>query len=329
MTTYLLRRVLLLIPTLLGITLLTFFLIREAPGNAAMLKGGMSENGARALDATQRAEMAKLYGLDEPAPIAYYHWLTKILHLDLGESLVDHRSVAAKIGERLGLTLSLTGSALVLSYLLAVPLGIVAANHRGSRLDRGIGFGVLLLYSIPSFAAALLLLLFVAGGDYLNLLPLQGASSIEASEMNGPAWLGDRILHLILPVICLTYGNLAYISRYTRVSMLDVLGQDYLRTARAKGLPEGRVILGHAFRNALVPIVTLLALEVPALLAGSIIIETIFALPGMGQLAFQSLDAKDEPVIMGITLIAAIATLISYLVSDILYVAVDPRIRFS
>jgi peptide/nickel transport system permease protein len=328
MTTYLLRRILLLFPTLFGITLLTFLLIRLAPGNAALFKGGGGEGGGRAMTAEVREQMIKLYGLDKPPLVAYADWVGRSLRLDLGESIVDHRAVAAKIGERLPLTMSLAGSALALSYLIAIPLGIIAALRRGQIVDRAISFVVFVLYSIPSFAAALLLILLVAGGDYLNLLPMYGANAINASDMGPLAWLWDRILHLILPVICLTYASLASISRYARVSMLDALAQDFVRTARAKGLPERLVIFRHALRNALIPIITIFALELPVLIGGAVIIESIFSLPGMGQLMFQALDEKDEPVIMGITVLAAMVTLLSYLAADILYVVVDPRITY-
>jgi peptide/nickel transport system permease protein len=328
MTTYILRRILLIFPTLFGITLLTFLLIRLAPGNAALLKGGMGENGGRAMTAEVREQMIKLYGLDKPPLVAYADWVGRSVRLDLGESIVDHRSVTAKIAERLPLTVSLAGSALFLSYLIAIPLGIAAALRRGQMVDRTISFVVFVLYSIPSFAAALFLILLVAGGDYLNLLPMYGADSINAPEMGPLAWFWDRVLHMILPVVCLTYASLASISRYARVSMLEALGQDFVRTARAKGLPERLVIFRHALRNALIPIITIFALELPALIGGAVIIESIFSLPGMGQLMFQSLDSKDEPVIMGITVLAAIITLLSYLAADILYVVVDPRISY-
>jgi peptide/nickel transport system permease protein len=157
---------------------------------------------------------------------------------------------------------------------------------------------------------------------------MYGANSINALEMSGPQWIWDRIEHMILPVVCLTYASLASVSRYSRVSMLEALGQDFVRTARAKGLPERLVIFRHALRNALIPIITIFALELPALIGGAVIIESIFSLPGMGQLMFQSIDSKDEPVIMGITVLAAIVTLISYLAADILYVVVDPRISY-
>ena len=328
MTTYIIRRILLLVPTLFGITLLTFLLIRLSPGNAALLKGGGGENGGRAMTAEVREQMIKLYGLDKPPLVAYGDWVWRSIRLDLGESIVDHRAVSAKIAERLPLTISLAGSALFISYLIAIPLGIAAALKRGQIVDRTISFVVFVLYSIPSFAAALFLILLVAGGDYLNLLPMYGANSINAPEMGPLAWLWDRILHMILPVVCLTYATLASISRYARVSMIEALGQDFVRTARAKGLPERLVIFRHALRNALIPIITIFALDLPVLIGGAIIIESIFSLPGMGQLMFQSLDSKDEPVIMGITVLAAIVTLLSYLAADILYVVVDPRISY-
>jgi peptide/nickel transport system permease protein len=328
MTTYLLRRVLLIIPTLLGITLLTFLLIRLAPGNAALIKGGLGENGGRAMTAEVREQTIKLYDLDKPWYEAYALWIGKCLRLDLGESVVDHRPVAAKIAERLPLTISLAGSALILSYLIAIPLGVAAAIKRGQVVDRTISFVVFVLYSIPSFAAALLLILLVAGGDHLDLLPMYGADAINATTMGPFAWLWDRIVHMILPVICLTHASLASISRYSRVSMLDALSQDFVRTARAKGLSERLVIFRHALRNALIPIITIFALELPVLIGGTVIIESIFSLPGMGQLMFQSLDAKDEAVIMGITVLSSVVTLAGYLLADILYMVVDPRISY-
>ena len=327
MTTYLLRRVLLFIPTLLGITLVTFFLVRLAPGNAALLKGGGAENG-KVLSAEVRQQIIKLYGLDDPPLVAYVKWMGRVARLDFGNSFVDHRPVMAKIGERLPLTISLAGSALVISYLLAIPLGVVAAVYRGRAPDRVISFTVFVLYSIPSFAAALLLILFVCGGDYLNLLPMYGISSVNAPTMSLPRWIWDRIEHLILPVLCLTYASLAYISRYARVSMLEALGQDFVRTARAKGMTERRVIFRHALRNALIPILTVFAMELPGIIGGAVIIESIFTLPGMGQLMLESIDARDQPVIMGIVTLSAVITLLGYLLADIAYTLADPRIRY-
>ncbi len=329
MTTYILRRFLLLFPTLLGVTLLTFLLFRMVAGNAAEIRAGGGAMGGHPLTAEgPREQTMKILGLDKPPLVAYGGWLWNALHGDLGQSLVDRRPVADKIAERLPLTLSLMSCSLVLSYLVAIPLGVAAAIKRGQALDRGISFLVFFLYSIPSFAMALMLILLVAGGDYLNLLPMHGISSVNAPEMTDLPWLWDRIQHMILPVFCLTYATLASISRYARVSMIEALSQDFIRTARAKGLSERLVIFRHALRNALIPIITLFALDLPGLIGGAIIIEEIFSLPGMGQLIFQSIDARDEFTVMGVTLVAAIVTLISYLLADILYVVVDPRISY-
>src|SRR5258707_6916155 len=243
--------------------------------------------------------MIKFYDLEKSPLVAYGNWVVKVMHGNFSDSFVDQRPVVTKIGECLGVTVSITGAALILSYLIAIPLGIIAALKRGQVIDRAISFVVFVLYSIPSFAAALLLILFVAGGDYLDLLPMYGVNSINASNMGPFAWLWDRILHMILPVVCLTYASLSYISRYTRITMLEALGQDFVRTARAKGLPERLVILRHALRNALIPIITIFTLELPVLISGAIILEGIFSLPGMGQLVFQSLESRDIPVIMG------------------------------
>ncbi len=328
MTTYLIRRILLLIPTLIGITMITFLLIRLAPGNAALMKGGGGEGGGKAMTAAQREILIKLYDLDKPWYIAYGHWLERSATLDLGSSFVDHRAVTAKIGERIGISVSLAGSAIFLAYLIAIPIGIVGALRRGTVVDRSITFVIFVLYSFPSFVAALYLIMLVAGGDYLNLLPMYGINSINGPDMGLFAWAWDRFLHMILPVTCLTYVSLASISRYSRVSMLDALNQDFVRTARAKGLPARKVIYRHALRNALIPIITIFALELPGLISGTIIIEGIFSLPGMGQLVFQSLLSRDTPVIMGTTVLVAIVTLLSYLLADILYVAADPRVTY-
>jgi peptide/nickel transport system permease protein len=328
MTTYIIRRILLIFPTIFGITLLTFLLVRLAPGNAAEARGAGNENGARAMTAEQREEIVRLYGLDKPILVAYGEWLARLARLDLGESFVDHRPVTEKMEERLPLTMSLAGTSVVLSYLIAVPLGVIAALRRGHWVDRIITFVVMVLYSIPSFAAALLMILLLAGGDYLNLFPMYGIHSINSSDMTPWQSFWDRVDHMILPVICLTYAGLASTSRFTRVSMLEVLGQDYLRTARAKGLGERAVVLRHALRNALIPIITIFSLELPGLIGGSVIIETIFSLPGMGQLMLQSLEARDTPVLMGGTVLAAVITLLSYLLADILYVVVDPRMKY-
>ena len=328
MKAYILRRLLLLFPTLLGITLITFFVIQLAPGDPTALKASAAD--ARNPITQEVIEQTrKLYGLDKPIHIRYWIWLKQIATFNSGESFVDHRPVMEKILERLPISLQLSIISIFLSYIIAVPLGISSAVHQNSLWDRITTFVLFVLYSLPSFWVALLLILFFGGGDFLNWFPVYGLSSPHAETMSWGRWLLDRIWHLALPVLCLTYGSLASLSRYARVGMLDVIRQDYIRTARAKGLDEKRVVFKHAFRNALIPLLTLLAFTLPALLGGSVIIESIFSIPGMGKLSFDAILSRDYPVIMGVFTISSFLTLIGFLISDILYAVFDPRIRYT
>jgi len=322
MITYFFRRLVLMVPTLIGITLLTFMLIRLAPGLGAM--GG--EHG-RALSVQEQNARKSLYGLDKPPLTAYAIWLGHLLRGDFGDSSADHRPVLDKIGERLPLTLFLNGSSLLLTFAIAVPLGICSALRRGKLIDHSISIFLLVLYCIPTFVAALALIMIVAGGDYLNLLPMYGVASFDAETLSLPGRIVDYLLHMLLPITCLTYLGLASLTRYSRLSLLDVLARDFVRTARAKGLNDQAVVFRHALRNALMPLITLLALEIPGLIGGSIIIEQLFTLPGTGHLVIQSINNRDTNVIMAITTLTAILTLLSYLAADMLYALSDPRVR--
>jgi peptide/nickel transport system permease protein len=230
------------------------------------------------------------------------------------------------IGRALPVTLVLNGISLFFVYAITLPLGIMTAVKRGSALDRGAMVTVFILYSIPNFWAALLLML--AFSVKLDWLPLGGLVSAELLGMSIWETLGDRARHLILPVICLTYGGLAFLSRFARTATLEVINQDYIRTARAKGLAERVVIFKHTLRNALIPIVTILGMLLPSLIGGSVIIEQIFSLPGMGRLFFESILRRDYPVAMALSTISALLTLVSLLIMDLVYVWVDPRISF-
>jgi peptide/nickel transport system permease protein len=216
---------------------------------------------------------------------------------------------------------------MLLVYLIAIPCGVFSATHSGSASDRLLTLFFFLLYSLPGFWVAVLLIMFLGGGELWDVFPIYGVSSVGSESWPFPARLLDRLWHLVLPVFCLTYGSLAYLSRLTRASLLEVIREDYVRTARAKGLSERIVIFKHAFRNALLPIVTLLAFLLPAMFGGSVIIESIFSIPGMGQLAFEAVLSRDYPVIMAITTISALLTLVGLLLGDILYAALDPRIK--
>ncbi len=331
MKTYLIKRFLQIIPTLLGITFITFVIIQLAPGNPAMLKlqmgQGQAELGEKTISEQIIKQTKELYGLDKPLYVQYLLWVKRIFTLDFGFSFKDHRNVWEKISERLPITIQLNLISIFLVYLIAIPCGIYSSTHTGSLTDKILTVGFFFLYSLPSFWVAVLLIMLFGGGDFWDVFPVYGISSIGSETMRLMPWLLDRMWHLVLPVVCLTYGGLAYLSRLTRASMLEVIREDYVRTARAKGLSERVVIFKHAFRNALLPLITLLAFLLPSMFGGSVIIESIFSVPGMGQLGFEAVLSRDYPVIMAITAISAFLTLIGLLISDILYAALDPRIK--
>jgi peptide/nickel transport system permease protein len=327
---YLLKRLLQIIPTLLGITLITFVIIQLAPGNPAVLKVRMAAQERMSESAMSQKiieDTKKLYGLDKPLPIQYALWVKRVFTFDFGTSYKDHRRVLDKIAERLPVTLQLNIISIFLVYLIAIPCGIYSATHPEAPGDRTLTLFFFFLYSLPSFWVAVLLIMLFGGGDFWDIFPVYGISSIGAESWPFFSRLIDRLWHLVLPIICLTYGGLAYLSRLSRAQMLEVIREDYIRTARAKGLSERIVIFKHAFRNALLPIVTLLAFLLPSMFGGSVIIESIFSIPGMGQLGFEAVLSRDYPVIMAITTISALLTLIGLLISDVLYAVLDPRIK--
>ena len=329
MKTYILKRLLLIFPTILGISLITFFIIRLAPGDPAAMRLGSSSQGMignQELASEIIEKTRQQFGLDRPIHEQYWLWLKSMATLDFGRSYRDNRPVMDKIWERLPITLQLNFLALFLTYLLAIPIGIYSATHQYSASDKAMTVGLFVLYSLPSFWVATILILFLGGGDYWHLFPISGISSLDAENMAFGAWLQDRLWHLVLPVFCLTYGGLAYISRQMRVGMLEIIRQDYIRTARAKGLSEKVVVLKHALRNSLIPIITLMGQLLPALLGGSVIIESIFTIPGMGLLGFEAILSRDYPVVMAISTIAAVLTLLGLLLSDICYALVNPTI---
>jgi peptide/nickel transport system permease protein len=330
MIIYLVKRLLQVIPTLLGITLITFLIIQLAPGNPALLKLRMTGEGQVSDNAISQQiieQTKKLYGLDKPLPIQYLLWVKRVLTFDFGTSYKDHRKVWDKIAERLPVTLQINIISILLVYIIAIPCGIYSATHSGSWQDRVLTVFFFVLYSLPSFWVAVLLIMFLGGGDFWDVFPVYGISALGAESWSFSKWFLDRLWHLVLPVACLTYGGLAYLSRLARSGILEVIREDYIRTARAKGLKERVVIYKHALRNALLPIVTLLAFLLPGMFGGSVIIESIFSIPGMGQLSFEAVLSRDYPVIMAIVTISAMLTLVGLLLSDILYAALDPRIK--
>jgi peptide/nickel transport system permease protein len=307
---------------LLGITVISFWVIHLAPGSPTDLQTTLNPDAG--MEARKRLE--KLYGLDKPLYVQYVSWLGRVVRLDFGESLSgDHRPVWDKIVERLPLTFGMNVAALLLTLLIAVPIGVASAYWQGGWLDRGATIFVFIGFAMPGFWLALLLMLLF--GIRFPVLPISGLTSLDHAQMSAWGQVWDVTRHLAMPIFIYTFGSLAGMSRFMRTSMLDVLRQDYILTARAKGLPTSQVVFRHALRNALLPVITILGLSVPSLIGGSVIIESIFALPGLGQLFYQGVMSRDYPLIMGNLVLGAVLTLAGNLLADVAYGLADPRIR--
>jgi peptide/nickel transport system permease protein len=333
---FVLRRLVLMIPTFFGITLVCFLLLRAANANplAADLEAGVK--GAQ-ISQELLDHLRKLYDLDQPWYVQYARLLRRLVTLDLGTRWQDGRPIAEVVGEALPITLLLSFSSLFLAYLIAIPVGVYSAVRQHSRVDQISTVLLFVLYSLPSYWVGTVLLLLLSSGRYLSCawtgepgcFPLQGWHVFEGfSRLGGWAKLRDVAWHLVLPVATLTYGALASLSRYMRTGMLETIRQDYIRTARAKGLGERAVIFRHALRNSLLPIITLLGLEIPYLIAGSVIVEMIFGIRGMGLVALEALRLPDYPLVITLVATTALLTMVGILVSDVLYAVADPRIRY-
>jgi peptide/nickel transport system permease protein len=313
-----------MVPLLLGITLVCFFVMHLAPGLPTDLQTQMNPKST----VEMKERLKTMYELDKPVHEQYWSWLKKLSRGDLGISFSsDHRSVAAKIMERLPITIILEFLSLIIIIAIAVPIGVLSAVHQDSIFDKITGVLVFIGFAVPTFWLALLLMIFF--GIHLGWLPISGLRSLNYEYLTSWAQFVDLAKHLVLPVFISAFGGLAGLSRYMRANMLEVIRQDYIMTARAKGLSERDVIYKHALRNALLPAITILGLSIPGLIGGSVIFETIFAIPGMGQLFYMSVMARDYPTVMGILLIGAILTLLGNLIADVSYALADPRIRIS
>lgn len=317
---FLLRRLLISIPVLLGITIVTYAIINAAPGDPVTAL--ISPEAAASLGPGWVEQQREALGLNQPLPVRYALWLKEVARGNLGFSYKDRQPINQKIVERIGPTLKLMGTALLIAVLIAIPLGILSAIKQYSVLDylaTIAGFGAI---SIPSFFLSL-------AAIYVFSLKLGWLPSSGMNTIGGTGSAGDSIKHLLLPALVLGLGEAAPLIRYTRSSMLEVIRQDYVTTARAKGLSERVVIWRHALRNALIPLVTIIALSLPRLLGGTVIIEAIFAWPGMGTLAITAALGRDYPVIMAINLITAVLILASNILADVIYAVIDPRIKYA
>lgn len=324
MLKYIVKRILFMIPLLLGITIVCFFVMRLAPGSPTDLQTQMNPKSS----VEMKERLRTLYELDKPLHVQYISWLKKISRGDLGTSFSsDNRPVADKIMERFPITILINFLSLIIIIAVAVPIGVLSAVHQDSLFDKITTVLVFIGFAVPTFWLALLLMIFF--GIHLGWLPISGLRSLNYEYLGFWQQLMDLAKHLILPVFVSAFGGLAGLSRYMRANMLEVIRQDYIMTARAKGLSERDVIYKHALRNALLPAITIMGLSIPGLIGGSVIFETIFAIPGMGQLFYMSVMARDYPTVMGILLIGAILTLVGNLIADVSYAVADPRIRIS
>jgi peptide/nickel transport system permease protein len=322
MLIYILKRFLFMIPMLLGITLISFVVIHLTPGEPGAL--GMEMNPKVTKEVRDR--IRSFYELDKPLHVQYLLWLKRVVKLDFGRSFSsDRRPVIDKIRERLPITISINLLSMILILIVGIPVGVYGARYKDTLFDKGLTALVFAGYAVPTFWLALLFMLFF--GVYLDLLPISGIKSFNSDEFSFFGKALDIARHLILPVFISGIGGLAGISRYMKSSLLEVLKQDYITTAYAKGLPESMILRKHALRNALLPVITILGLAVPGLIGGSVIFESIFGIPGMGQLFYQSVMSRDYPTIMGILVIGAFLTLVGNLLADIFYAVADPRIR--
>jgi peptide/nickel transport system permease protein len=324
MIRYIAHRLALALPTFLGITAVTFAITRLAPGDPALAI--INQTDATNLSPNAYQQLREHLNLDQPIHQQYLHWLAGIATLDFGRSLADHEPVWDKIRHRLPWTLGVSILSIIASISIATPLGILTAARPDGKTDTIISHILYTLYSIPSYVTAMLLILLVVTIP-IDSLPIRNAVSDNFDELSLAGKTLDLMKHFLLITICFTYPTLAYQARLVRGTMLDALQQDYIRTARAKGLPFLQILTRHALPNALIPLITYLGLIFPTLIAGSAILEVIFNWPGVGRLMYDSILKRDYPTVMGLSVIAALLVQLGTLLADVAYALADPRIR--
>jgi peptide/nickel transport system permease protein len=323
MTSYLVRRLLYAVLTFFGITVATFALIHSVPGDPITFFIGRA--GATNIPPEIQAVIRHEFHLDEPLPVQYLYWLRGAVVFDFGPSIIDRRPVRERIAEKLPATFQLNLIAFLLAASIGIPIGLWSATRSGHLAERASAVGFFLLYSLPSFWVALLLMQWLS--VRFNLLPLFGMTSNDFSEMTPWQQFVDRARHIVLPVITMTYAQLAIFARFTKSAVTEVIRQDFIVAARAKGVRETALLWRHAFRNALMPLITLLGITIPYLISGSVIVEQIFQWDGIGLLYYDAILARDYPTVMGLTVATAVMTLLAALLADILYAVADPRVR--
>jgi len=323
MTSYIIRRLFYAFLTFLGITVATFTLIHSVPGDPVSFFIGRM--GMKSVPPETLAAIRAEFHLDEPLPVQYLYWLRGAATFDFGTSILDRRPVRDRILEKLPNTFQLNFLAFAIAALFGIPIGLWSATRSGRLTERASAVGFFLMYSLPSFWVALLLMQLFA--VRLEVLPLLGMTSDDYTDLSAGGKLADRLRHLILPVATMTYAQLAIFARFSKSTLTEVIRQDFITAARAKGAGPVTVLWHHAFRNALIPMITLLGITVPHLISGSVIVEQIFQWDGVGLLYIQSVLARDYPTVMGLTVITAVVTLLAGLAADLLYAVADPRVR--
>ncbi|MEW5790967.1 MAG: ABC transporter permease [Pseudomonadota bacterium] len=322
MLSYIAKRLAWMLPILLGITLISFVIMHLAPGDITSTEASLDPR----MGAEARERLRAAYNLDKPLLVQYGLWLERLVHLDFGNSFApDGAKVIDKIAQHLPVTLLINALAMLLILAAAIPVGVASAVRAHSSFDRITTVLVFIGFAIPSFWLALILMIWL--GVEHAWLPITGLASLDHDQL--PFWerLWDSARHLVLPVFISAIGGIAGFSRYIRSNTLEVLRQDYITTARAKGLREQQVIYTHALRNALLPTITILGLSIPGLIGGSVIVESLFSIPGMGKLFYDAVLMRDFPVVMGILVIGAVLTLLGNLLADLAYAWADPRVR--
>ena len=339
MTAYFIRRFLLIIPTFLGITVAVFVIMQFVPGGpverrimqiemAAAQGGGVAARGAQALPEEAIEQIRAYYGFDKPVHVRYVQWLWKVLHLDLGTSYIYQDPVWDVIRSRFPVSIFLGLTGFLLSYLICIPLGVMKAVRHGSNFDVISSALVFMGYSVPGWALGTALLVLFGGGSFWSLFPLGGFRPDNWEYLSVWGKITGQLHHMFLPVVCYMIGSFATLTILSKNSLMENLGQDYVRTAFAKGLNERRVIFKHALRNSLIPLVTGLGNVISLILAGSFLIERVFNIDGMGYLGYTAILQRDYPVALGILVIDSLLMLVGNILSDIIYAIVDPRIRF-
>lgn len=316
-----LQKILLLVVTFIGISFITFLVINISPGKPQDIFDFSTKISYEA-----KEKLVKLYGLDAPLHIRYIRWFVRFIKLDFGNSFKDDRPVIKKIIERLPATLLLNTLSLLLIFVVGIVFGILSAMHKDKFIDKIISFFVFLGYSIPRYWLAILCMIIF--GIKLRLLPISGLRSVNFEFLPLSSKIFDVIKHLILPVCISAFAGIAGLTRYIRGAMIEQLNSEYVRFAISKGVSRNKIVFYHAFKNVLIPVVTIIGLSLPDLIGGSFIFETIFAYPGMGRLGYEAIMSRDYPLIMGISVITAFLTLLGNFIADVLYAYVDPRIRY-